>query len=120
SIRQPDQIGAVDDIVDMALQRSARPRQLRVLVLKPEQVAHDGAAFRTIVAREHGRSAQMQFFDGRKTRKTECLARDNNDKRQRGGKGKSRSNEAEAFASREKTLDQVGHAQPETEQGQST
>ncbi len=85
----------------MALQRGARPRQLRVLVLKPEQIPHDGPAFGTIIACEHGGCAQMQFFDCCKTGKSERLARDNDHKRQRGGKGESQSDEAEALASRE-------------------
>jgi hypothetical protein len=58
----------------MALQRGARPRQLRVLMLKPEQFSHDGPAFRTIVACEHRGGPQMQFFDCRKTGKSERLA----------------------------------------------
>jgi hypothetical protein len=85
---------------------------LRILMLEPEQFSHDGPAFRTIVACEHRGGAQMQFFDCCKTGKSECLARDNNGKCQRGDKGKGQSDKAEALAAREQILDQAGDAKP--------
>src|ERR1700704_738086 len=103
----------------MALQRGACPRQLRVLVLKPEQLMHDRPAFCAIIAQENCGGAQMQFFDRRETRKTERFTRDNNRKRQRGGESKSQSEKTEALAAREQVLDQTCHAKPEAEQDQS-
>ena len=62
----------------------------------------------------------MQFFDRREAREPERFTRDNDRKCQRGGDGKSKSEKAEALASCEQILDQLGNAKSETEQGQPT
>ena len=63
--------------------------------------------------------AQMQFFDGRQPRQPICLARDHDQKRQRGGEGQGQSEKAEAFVAREQVLDQMGDAETCAEQDQS-
>ena len=93
---------------------------MRVLVLKLQEILHDRPAFRAIIAEQHRGRAQMQFFDGRKPGKPERLSGDNDDKRKRGGKGKSQSEEAETLAACEQIFDQAGHAEPEAEQYQPT
>ena len=65
------------------------------------------AAFGTIVAAQHRGGAPVQFFDRGKPRQSERLARDHHDQCQRGGRGKSQPEQAEAFAAREQILDQV-------------
>jgi len=117
--RQPDQVGAVDDVVDVALQRGAGPRQLRVLMRKLEQLPHDAAAVGIVVAEQRGGGAQMQLFDGGKPRQSECLAGNHHDKGQGCGAGKCQPEKTEALAAREQILDQAGHAKPEAEQDQS-
>jgi len=69
------------DVVGVALQRGAGPRQLRVLVRKFQEILHDGPAFRTIIAEQRRGSAQMHFFNGCKSRQTERLSRDDDDQR---------------------------------------
>ena len=67
---------------------------------------------------EHLGRAQMQFLDRREPRQPERFARDDDDKRQRGGDGKRQPEKAEALAARKQILDQTGDAEPEAEQHQ--
>ena len=62
ALGQPDHVGAVDDVVGMALQRGAGPRQMRVLVRELQQIVHDGAAFGAIVAQRAPRRRADAVF----------------------------------------------------------
>ena len=66
-----------------------------------EQILHDGAARRAVVAEQRFCGAAMQFFDSRKTRQAECFARDDDDQRQCSQHGEPKSEKAKTFAARE-------------------
>jgi Dolichyl-phosphate-mannose-protein mannosyltransferase len=90
---QPDQVGAIDDVAGMALQRGAGRRQMRVLMREFYQFLHDVPALPAIVAQQYRGGAQMQFFDRRQADKPGRFADDDNGKRQRGGASKGQSEE---------------------------
>jgi len=70
----------------MALQRGAGPAASAGSGAQFQEILHDGPAFRTIIAEQRRGSAQMHFFNGCKSRQTERLSRDDDDKGERGSK----------------------------------
>ena len=114
-----DHVGAVDDVVGMALKRGAGARQLRVLMCKPEEVTDDRAAGRTVVAKQNLRRTQMQFLDRRKSRQPKRFARDDRDQRERGCDSECEPQETETLAARKQVLDQVEDAKTCGEQHQA-
>ena len=100
ALGEPDQVGAVDDVVGVALQRGAGAGEVRVLVRELEQVAHHSPARGAVVAEQNLGGAQVQLLDGGEPRQPDRFAGEHDRQRQRGEDGKRKSERSRGLSLR--------------------
>ncbi len=118
ALGEPDQVAAVDDVVEMALQPRPGAGEARHPLGEGEEVAHQGAARGALVAGEDGDRPGVQAFDGAEAGETDRLARDDREQRDAGHDREKEPGAAEPGGAARELLDQVDDGEAGREHGQ--
>src|SRR5712691_4655371 len=107
ALGQPHQVGAVDDVVEMACDRRAAAGELRGGPRYGEKLAHDRARTLAIVGGDHVLGTSAQLLDGGEARQSKGFARRDRHEGKRSEDRKRKPDAAEQGGARRQVLDEV-------------